>query len=145
MNDDVLAAIRTDADIQTGSARNLLGPVEARILPHFDFAHMTRLAVGTQWRQAMLWVPPRGAPVWGRDAVMRELTKIYQGAWKLEPEIPALKRMVYGDNVVRVVVPIRYTVSATVAAVRYLVQQTYVRTPIGWRIAAIVPVPLPAK
>ncbi len=93
----------------------------------------------------MLWVPPRGAPVWGRDAVMQELTRLYKGTWKLEPEMQALKLTVYGDTVVRVVVPIRYTVSATAAAERYLVQHTYVRTPIGWRLAAMVPAPLPAN
>ena len=52
---------------------------------------------------------------------------------------------VYGDNVVRVVVPIRYTVGETGEPERFLVQQTYVRTPIGWRLSAMVPPPLPAQ
>ena len=93
----------------------------------------------------MLWVAPRGSPVWGRDAVMQELSRVYQGGWKLEPELPALKLTVYGDNVVRIVVPIRYTVGAAGKPERFLVQHTYVRTPLGWRIAAVVPAPLPAN
>ena len=92
----------------------------------------------------MLWVAPRGAPVWGRDTVMQELTKRYQGTWKLEPEMPALKVTVYSDNVARVIVPINYTLDAGGNRERYLVQQTYVRTPVGWRISTIVPAPLPA-
>ncbi len=86
----------------------------------------------------MLWMAPRGAPVWGRDAVMLELTKLYQGPWKLEPDLSALKVTAYGESFARVVVPIRYTVSATAAPERYLVQQTYIKTAIGWRITSMV-------
>src|SRR4051812_27649274 len=57
----------------------------------------------------MMWVAPRSVPVWGRDNVMMELTKRYQGAWKLEPEIAAIKVTVYGDTSARLVVPVYYT------------------------------------
>lgn len=93
----------------------------------------------------MLWVMPGGTPVWGRDAVMLELTKKYQAGWKLEPEMPAMKVTSYGDSVVRLVVPIRYTMGASGTPERYLVQQTYVRTPIGWRISSVMPAPLSAQ
>lgn len=49
---EVLALIKQDKDIQSGSQKKLLGLVEAKILPHFDFTHMTRLAVGKNWRTA---------------------------------------------------------------------------------------------
>jgi hypothetical protein len=93
----------------------------------------------------MLWVPPGGAPVWGRDPVMLELTKGYQGAWQLEPEMKALRLTIYGDNVARLIVPINYTIGSPANRERFLVQQTYVKTPIGWRISTIVPAPLPAQ
>jgi hypothetical protein len=107
--------------------------------------NLSTVGQALQDSREMLWLTPRGTPVWGRDAVMQELTKLYLGAWKLEPEMAALKVTVYGDNVVRLVVPIRYTVGTAVTAERYLVQHTYIKTPLGWRISTIVPAPLPAQ
>ncbi len=49
---DVLAAIRQDKDIQAGNPKKIAGLVEAKILPHFDFAHTTRIAMGANWRRA---------------------------------------------------------------------------------------------
>lgn len=49
---DVLALIKQDKDIQSGSQKKLLDLVEAKVLPHFDFTQMTRLAVGKSWRTA---------------------------------------------------------------------------------------------
>ena len=52
VTDEVLAVLRADKDIQAGNTKKLLDLVEAKILPHFNFQHMTRLAVGAPWRQA---------------------------------------------------------------------------------------------
>lgn len=49
---EVLALLRTDKDVQAGNTRKVLDLVEAKVLPHFNFTRMTRLAVGTAWRQA---------------------------------------------------------------------------------------------
>lgn len=49
---EVLAVIRADKAIQAGDTRKVLELVEAKVLPHFDFNRMTRLAVGAPWRQA---------------------------------------------------------------------------------------------
>ena len=49
---EVLALIKQDKDIQSGNQKKLLDLVEAKVLPHFDFTHMTRLAVGKNWRAA---------------------------------------------------------------------------------------------
>jgi len=52
VTDEVLAVIRADKDIQSGNQKKLLDLVEAKVLPHFDFEHMARLAMGKNWRQA---------------------------------------------------------------------------------------------
>lgn len=49
---DVLAAIRQDKDIQAGNPKRIASLVETKILPHFDFAHTTRIAMGANWRRA---------------------------------------------------------------------------------------------
>lgn len=49
---EVLAAVKADKDLRNGDQKKLLELVEAKVLPHFDFERMTRLAVGMPWRQA---------------------------------------------------------------------------------------------
>ena len=49
---EVLAIVKQDKDIQAGNQRKALEMVDAKVLPHFNFMHMTRLAVGKYWRTA---------------------------------------------------------------------------------------------
>jgi phospholipid transport system substrate-binding protein len=49
---EVLAVVRQDKDIQAGNQKRILELVDAKVLPHFDFERMTRLAVGKHWRTA---------------------------------------------------------------------------------------------
>jgi phospholipid transport system substrate-binding protein len=49
--EEVLEILRTNKDIRT-DLKKVTELVEAKILPHFDFTKMTRLAVGKGWRQA---------------------------------------------------------------------------------------------
>ena len=50
--DEVLALIKADKDLQGGNPQKLYALVEEKVLPHFDFTRMTRLAVGRNWAQA---------------------------------------------------------------------------------------------
>lgn len=50
--DEVLAVVKQDRDIQAGNQKKILDLVDAKVLPHFDFERMTRLAVGRGWRSA---------------------------------------------------------------------------------------------
>ena len=52
VTDEVLAIVRADKDIQSGNQKKVLDLVEAKVLPHFNFAHMAQLAMGKNWRQA---------------------------------------------------------------------------------------------
>lgn len=52
VTDDVLAVLRSDKEIQAGNTGKVVDLVEKKVLPHFDFSRMTRLAVGPNWRQA---------------------------------------------------------------------------------------------
>jgi phospholipid transport system substrate-binding protein len=49
---EVLAIVKQDKDIQAGDKKKVLALVDAKVLPHFDFERMTRLAVGKGWRSA---------------------------------------------------------------------------------------------
>ena len=50
--DEVLAIIKADKDLQSGNMSKVVQLAEQKVLPHFDFERMTRLAVGRNWNQA---------------------------------------------------------------------------------------------
>jgi phospholipid transport system substrate-binding protein len=49
---EVLEIIRQDKEIQAGNPARAAELVESKILPHFDFPHMTQIAVARNWRLA---------------------------------------------------------------------------------------------
>ena len=49
---EVVGIIKSDKDIQGGDRRKIIGLIEAKVLPHFDFTTMTATAVGLAWRKA---------------------------------------------------------------------------------------------
>lgn len=49
---DVISVIKQDKDIQSGNTRKIADLVETKVLPHFNFAHMTQLAMAINWRKA---------------------------------------------------------------------------------------------
>lgn len=49
---DVLNVVKNDKDIQNGNLKRTQQLIEAKVLPHFNFAHMTSYAMGRDWRQA---------------------------------------------------------------------------------------------
>ncbi len=49
---EVITIVKQDKDIQSGNQQKILELVEAKVVPHFNFTRMTRLAVGKSWRTA---------------------------------------------------------------------------------------------
>ncbi len=52
VSDDVLTIVRQDKDIQSGNTKKAIELVEAKVLPNFNFQHMTALAMGKDWNKA---------------------------------------------------------------------------------------------
>ena len=52
INDEVLAAIKSDKDLAAGDKQKALKLAEEKVLPYIDFEQATRLAVGRAWNQA---------------------------------------------------------------------------------------------
>ncbi|QRM20602.1 hypothetical protein GBK02_15025 [Dechloromonas sp. TW-R-39-2] len=52
VSSEVLEIIRSDKDIQNGNTQKVIDLVEKKVLPHFNFLHMTALAVGKDWKKA---------------------------------------------------------------------------------------------
>jgi phospholipid transport system substrate-binding protein len=49
---EVVDLITKDKDIRAGNRAKLIGLIEAKVLPYFNFTAMTALAVGQNWRKA---------------------------------------------------------------------------------------------
>ena len=105
--------------------------VEALLLPSAEF----------------LWIT-RGAPLWGRDAALQRFVSLYQGTWRLDPEAASLKIMMLNEGAAQVYVPINFAIGAPgqpAQQLKFLMNQVLVRTPAGWRVASILPIPAPAQ
>lgn len=73
--DDVISTIRSDKELQAGDASKGYALIESKILPHFDFVRMTRLALGRNWNKA---TPDQQKEV--VDAFRNLLVRTYSGA-----------------------------------------------------------------
>jgi ketosteroid isomerase-like protein len=85
-----------------------------------------------------LWIT-RGTPIWGREAALTRFKALYEGTWQLAPDASALK-------VAKLFVPISFRIGAPGQApqtTRFLMNQVLVKTPAGWKISAILPIPAP--
>lgn len=128
---DVLAVIKKDKAIQNGDQKKIVALVEERILPHFDFVRMTRLAVGKSWRTA---TPEQ------KQALVREFHTLLVRTY-------AKVFAVYRDQVVEIK-PFRMADGATEVTVKtsinkpgaqpVLVDYEMVRTPEGWKAFDVI-------
>ena len=81
---------------------------------------------------------------WGREAVIDHFRKTFAGTWRFEPDEGAIRVMPLGPDVAHIYAPTRVTAGAAgqeAATFTFLVNEFAIRTPEGWRISAIVPVP----
>ena len=94
---------------------------------------------------AFLWIT-RGTPIWGRDAAIKRFEVLYQGTWKLAPDSSAMKVAMLIDTTAQLYVPIMFTIGPPgqpASDSPFLMNQTWVKTGNGWRIATILPIPVP--
>ena len=49
---EVVELIAKDKEIRSGDRTKLIGVIDAKVLPHFNFASMTALAMGQNWKSA---------------------------------------------------------------------------------------------
>ena len=52
VTDEVVRIIRADKELQGGNQKKVVDLIENKVAPHFEFASMTRLAMGRNWSQA---------------------------------------------------------------------------------------------
>ncbi len=105
---EILAIIKKDKEIQSGNKAKILALVESKILPHFNFTRMTRLAMGKNWRKA--------TPQQKREIVKEFRTLLVRTYYK------ALS--LYSDHTIKVT-PLKPLAGATDATVKTQVIQSH--------------------
>ena len=78
---------------------------------------------------------------------MKRFEELYQGTWKLSPDISGLKVVMLSNSTAQLFVPIKLNIGApgqTAPDTLFLMNQTLVKSGAGWHIANILPIPLPA-
>ena len=97
---EVIGIIKQDKDIQAGDQKKINALVDAKVLPHFDFARMTQLAVGKYWRTA---TPEQKQALIAefRNMLVRTYTKVFTVYRDQTVEVKPF-RMAPGDTEVTV-------------------------------------------
>jgi phospholipid transport system substrate-binding protein len=125
---EVLDIVRADKDLRAGNQKKMLELVDAKVLPHFNFEHMTKLAVGKSWRAA---TPEQKQALMTEFRIM--LVRTYTKAFTS-----------YRDQVVEVK-PLKLDSAATEVTVKtaivkpgsqqpVLVDYDMEKTPNGWKV-----------
>jgi ketosteroid isomerase-like protein len=94
-----------------------------------------------------LWIT-RGAPIWGREAALKRFEALYQGTWSLDPKADELKVFEVQPGVAQLYVPITFMIAPagqTAQPMRFLMNQILVKTPEGWKISSVLPIPAPTQ
>lgn len=127
VTEDVLAAIKSDKELQAGDRKKALALAEAKILPHVDFREATQIAMGRSWRDA---TPAQQKQL--VDEFRALLVRVYSSSID-----------VYRGQTLNVL-PLRLSPGATDARVRnrYIsegrppvaVDYSMLKTPSGWKI-----------
>jgi phospholipid transport system substrate-binding protein len=52
ITEEVVTILKKDQDIQAGDSKKAADLIESKIVPHFNFIRMTRIAMGRNWRIA---------------------------------------------------------------------------------------------
>jgi uncharacterized protein (TIGR02246 family) len=93
-----------------------------------------------------LWIT-RGTPVWGREAALKRFATLYEGTWRLDPELSGMKVIAIDENVAQIYVPITFMIGPPgqpPQSTRFLMNQVLTKAKDGWRISSILPIPAPA-
>jgi len=93
----------------------------------------------------LFWIT-RGQVYLGHDAVLKRFEEYYQGTWAVEPRTGEIKVFELSPGVAQLFAPTIFRIAPagqTAQPALFLLNQIYVKTPGGWRLASIFPILVP--
>jgi phospholipid transport system substrate-binding protein len=125
---EVLDVVRNDQELRAGNQKKMLELVDAKVLPHFNFERMTRLAVGRSWRSAT--PEQRQALVTEfRTLLVRTYTKAFTSYRDQTVEVKPMKMMPNETEVT-----IKTEIVKPGGQQPILVNYDMEKTPNGWKV-----------
>ncbi len=132
VSQEVLDMVRSDPKVQAGDAARIREVVESKLAPHFDFTHMTMLAMGRNWQKA---TPAQQADLTTQFKTL--LVHTYSGALsKYRDEKIEYKPLTVGASDTDVTVKTQVVKSGGGAPVP--IDYSLARTPDGWKAYDII-------
>jgi phospholipid transport system substrate-binding protein len=131
VSQEVIATIKSDPLIQAGNQARIREVMETKLLPNFDFARMTSLAMGRNWRTA---TPEQQQRL--TDEFRTLLVRTYSGALnKYRDETIEYKplRMSPGDTDVTVRTAVMKPGGAPIQ-----IDYSMAKTPSGWKAYDVI-------
>jgi hypothetical protein len=89
-----------------------------------------------------------GMPIWGRGTALKRFEALYQGTWSLDPKTDELKVFEVQPGVAQLYVPITFLIAPAgqpAQPTRFLMNQILVKTPDGWKVSSVLPIPVPTQ
>jgi hypothetical protein len=93
----------------------------------------------------VFWIT-RGQVYLGRDAVLKRFEEYYQGTWAAEPRTGEIKVFELSPGVAQLFAPTIFRIAPAGQIAQpalFFLNQVYVMTPGGWRLASIFPILVP--
>ena len=131
ISDEVIAMAKRDKDIRAGDQTRINELIEAKVLPHFNFTHMTALAVGRNWPKASA---EQQAALTGEFRTL--LVRTYSSAlsaYKNQSVVVMPMRKSAGDSDVTIRTQIKQPGGETIS-----VDYSMENTPGGWLVYDVV-------
>ncbi len=131
ITDDVIAIVRQDKDLGAFNQKKVSALVDAKVLPYFDFARMTAIAVGRNWPKAS---PEQQKLLTGefRTLLVRTYSSALSSYKNQVIEVKPL-RAAAGDSEVTVRTQIKQTGTEPIS-----IDYSLEKTPAGWKIYDVV-------
>ncbi|MBI5007491.1 MAG: ABC transporter substrate-binding protein [Nitrosomonadales bacterium] len=125
---EVLDIVRADKELRAGNQKKMLELVDAKVLPHFNFERMTKLAVGKAWRSA---TPEQKKALQSefRILLVRTYTKAFTSYRDQIIEVKPLKLDAAMDEVT-----VKTEIIKPGAQQPILVDYDLEKTPDGWKV-----------
>lgn len=125
---EVLDIVRNDKDLRSGNQKKMLELVDAKVLPHFNFEHMTKLAVGKAWRTA---TPEQKQSLMNEFRIMlvRTYTKAFTSYRDQTVDVKPLKL-----DISMTEVTVKTTIVKPGSQQPVLVDYDMEKTPAGWKV-----------
>lgn len=89
-----------------------------------------------------LWIT-NGRAIWGRAAAMERFRVLYEGTWRLKPDMAQFRVVALGSSAAQIFAPVLLTVGhpgQSDQRMRFLLSQTLRREGDEWRVASILPI-----